>query len=708
MKGNLVIVESPAKAKTLSKILGRNYSLKASLGHVRDLPKSQLGVDVAHDFLPKYVVPKTKSKIVKELREAVKAASTVYLATDPDREGEAISWHLREVTRDGASYKRVFFHEITDEAVKQAFKHPRSIDMQLVNAQQARRVLDRLVGYKISPLLWRKVRGGLSAGRVQSVALRIIVDRERQIQQFKPEEYWTIDAELDKAGTRKASPFRATLVGHLDGKKLDIHHEDEVTSLVQELKKAGYTVLKIKTKQVARQPAPPFITSTLQQEAWRKLHFTAKQTMAVAQQLYEGLPIGKEGSVGLITYMRTDSTKVAHSAVAEARDFIEKKYGAKFLPPHARAYTRVVKGAQEAHEAIRPTRIGREPSYVKPYLTPSQFRLYQLIWQRMLASQMAAAMFDNTAVDIKAKCARTSYLFRVTNSVNTFQGFMVLYSESKDEVGEEGENSFALPKLEAGDELKLRDLFPEQHFTKPPPRFTEATLVKALEQQGIGRPSTYAPILSTIQERGYVKKDKGSFLPTELGFLINDLLVNHFPDVVDIAFTARMEEELDEIAQDNKDWVSVVADFYKPLEKDLEKAATTIEKVKFEEKTDELCPNCGKPLVIKMGRFGKFIACSGYPECRFTKPLQIKVGVKCPECGGELLQRVSKKKRTFYGCSNYPKCTFTMNQRPLPQPCPKCGGLLVTYRQNGTRCTKCEYRGKIESAKEEPVLAAKH
>ena len=693
-KKSLVIVESPAKARTLNKILGRGYNLKASLGHVRDLPRSELGVDIVNGFAPKYVVPKAKSKLVGELKQAVKTASTVYLATDPDREGEAIAWHLAEVTKSNKTpYRRVVFHEITEEAVKHAFKHPHSIDMQLVNAQQARRVLDRLVGYKISPLLWQKIRRGLSAGRVQSVALKIIVDREREIQKFVAVEYWTIEAEL----TKKANPpaFRAILIGLMDVPKLDIPNQQEATKIKDELEQGGYRVFKVSTKKVTRLPAPPFITSTLQQEAWRKLYFTAKQTMAIAQQLYEGLPTGDEGSIGLITYMRTDSTRVAHSAVVETREFISTKYGPQFLPPHARFFTRKAKGAQEAHEAIRPTKISREPPLIKRYLTASQFKLYELIWKRMVASQMAAALFDNTTVDIEAKCPESDYRLRTSSSVNKFPGFIILYSEGKDEAEEE--KRATLPRLKKGDELKLLGLFPEQHFTQPPPRFTEATLVKMLEQWGIGRPSTYAPILSTIQERDYVSKVKGSFQPTELGTVVNDLLNQYFADIIDIKFTARMEDELDEIVGEKREWVNVVQDFYTPLEKDLQKAFQLAEKVKLaDELTGETCPQCGKPIVIKVGRFGKFLACSGYPECKYTSSFQVKIGVNCPQCGSELIERKSKKKRTFYGCSNYPNCQFAINFRPLPQPCPKCGSLLTEYRQKWAKCTKCEYKGKLE------------
>ena len=698
MTKNLVIVESPAKARTLGKILGKGYSLKASMGHIRDLPKSKLGVDVENGFEPKYVVPREKSKVVKELKQAAKTAAAVYLATDPDREGEAISWHLAVVTKsDRIPYRRVVFHEITKEAIERAFKHPRSIDIKLVNAQQARRVLDRLVGYKISPLLWRKVRRGLSAGRVQSVALWIIVDREREIEKFVPVEYWTIEAELTKQIPAEEAAFRATLVGLTDGTKLEIHSREQADEVSNELKQASYSVIKVKTKKVTRQPAPPFITSTLQQEAWRRLHFSASYTMAIAQQLYEGLPIGNEGSVGLITYMRTDSTRVAHSAIAEAREFIISKYGSQFIPPHARSFIKSVKGAQEAHEAIRPTKIWREPSLIKPYLTSAQFKLYDLIWKRMVASQMSAALFDNTTVDIEAKYPdfKANCLLRTSTSIMSFPGFTTLYTEGKDEAEEETGKSSPLPKLVKGDKLKLLGLFPEQHFTQPPPRFTEATLVKMLEQWGIGRPSTYAPILSTIQERGYVTKANGSFKPTELGVVVNDLLCQYFPDIVNIEFTARMEDELDEIANENRDWVHVVQDFYTPFDKSLQNAAQLMEKVKLaEEVTEEICPQCGKPLVIKIGRYGKFLACSGYPECKYTKSFQIKIGVSCPQCGSELVERLSKKRRTFYGCSNYPNCQFATNFKPLPYPCPKCGGLLTQYRQKWAKCTKCEYKGK--------------
>lgn len=703
MTKNLVIVESPAKARTLSRILGKKYDLMASLGHIRDLPKSALGVDVKNGFTPQYVVPRIKSKIVKELKEAVGKAGTVYLATDPDREGEAISWHLAEVTKnkdDNKNYRRVTFHEITKDAIEEAFKHPQTINMQLVDAQQARRVLDRLVGYKISPLLWRKVRRGLSAGRVQSVAVRIIVEREREIEKFVPEEYWIIEAELTKKTATKSS-FRATLVGLLDGKKLEIHNEKTANQLKGNLESSDYSTLKVTTKRVARQPAPPFTTSTLQQEAWRKLRFSAKQTMAIAQQLYEGLPLGDEGEVGLITYMRTDSVRVAESAIAETRKYIGEKYGDNYLPDKARIYRQNARGAQEAHEAIRPTSTYREPAKIKKFLSAPQFRLYDLIWKRMVASQMAAATLDNTTVDIEARCPkpRTDYLLRTFASEIVFPGFITLYTESKDEEEKEEDKIRALPTLKKGDGLKLLGIFPEQRFTQPPPRYTEATLVKMLEQKGIGRPSTYAPILSTIQEREYVTKTKGVFQPTELGFVVNDLLVEHFPDIVNVEFTARMEDDLDEIASNHKNWVNVIEKFYTPFEGSIADAHEKMEKVKLADKQiEENCPQCGKPIVVKTGRFGKFLACSGYPECKYTKPYQIKTGAKCPQCGGELMEKMSKKGKVFYGCSKYPECKFAVFNKPLPEPCPQCSGLVVE-QGNFKKCTKCSYREKIEQEK---------
>jgi DNA topoisomerase-1 len=706
MKDKLVIVESPAKARTLSKILGKGYNLKASLGHIRDLPKSQMGVDVENDFLPRYVVPTDKKKLVTELKAAVGDASAVYLATDPDREGEAISWHLSEVIngQKAVPYRRVVFHEITEEAINEAFKHPREIDMHLVNAQQARRILDRLVGYKISPLLWRKVKRGLSAGRVQSVAVRIVVEREKEIQQFIPVEYWNISAELIKNGVQnqKAS-FRAALVGRADGPKIELHNEAESNNLKETLEKAAYSVNKVNTRKAPRTPAPPFITSTLQQEAWRQLRFSASRTMMLAQQLYEGLAVGSEGTTGLITYMRTDSTHIAESALAETRDYIKGKFGDNYLPAKTRYFTKTVKGAQEAHEGIRPTRTHREPGALKQYLNDAQYKLYELIWKRMVASQMANAIFENTTVDIEAKCPQPplTYVFRAATSRLDFPGFTSLYIEGRDEDENEAEQTAVLPSLAKGDLLNLLKLLAEQRFTQPPSRYTEATLVKVLEQKGIGRPSTYAPTLSTIQDREYVTKDKGVFKPTELGVVVNNLLTQAFPDLMNIEFTAKMEKELDEIASENKDWVKVVKEFYTPLAKDLDKAHEQVERVKLaDEITDEKCPKCGKPMAIKSGRFGKFLACTGYPECKSTKAFQIKTGAKCPACGKELVQRMSKRGKRFYGCSGYPDCKFATFMQPLPKPCPDCGGLMTAQRNKTAKCLKCPHQEKLEETKE--------
>lgn len=702
MTKKLVIVESPAKARTLSRILGSDYVIKASMGHVRDLPKGTLGIDIENDFAPKYVMISQRRKIINELKESADNASAIYLATDPDREGESISWHLLEaakLVKDKVPIRRVAFHEITKDAVEQAFKHPRLIDMNLVDAQQARRLLDRLVGYKLSPLLWKKVQRGLSAGRVQSAAVRIVVDREREIEGFVPKEYWIIEAELAKKLTKaQSASFRAMFIGLADGTTIKTHNEDAASKLKAELKHSDYTVKSIQVKEISRQPAAPFTTSTMQQEAWRRLHFTAKRTMVIAQQLYEGVAIGEEGSVGLITYMRTDSTNVAASAIAETRDFIQSKYGEDFLPHQPRTFGKKSKWTQEAHEAIRPTRTHREPSQLRNYLKPEQFKLYELIWKRMVASQMSAALFDNTIVDITAKCpdSRKLYLLRTISSSMKFSGFISLYSEGKDEDAQE-EKTIRLPELKASDKLVLIEIFPEQHFTQPLPRYTEATLIKALEQNGIGRPSTYAPILSTIQERGYVHKEGGKFCPDEIGIIVNDLLAANFPKVVDLSFTAQMEENLDEIAHGKKEWVSVLRSFYTPFDEKLKKASETLKRINTDKESNEVCPECGKPMVIKNGRFGKFLACSGYPECKKTMSLMVKIGVPCPECGksdgGELIERVSKKKRRFYGCSRYPQCRFAIMQKPVPQPCPQCGKLLVNYRNGLVKCTACKYKG---------------
>jgi len=712
MLKKLVIVESPAKARTLNRILGNNYTIKASSGHVRDLPQKSLGVDVTRDFEPEYVLIPQKRKLIRELKEIANSAAAIYLATDPDREGEAIAWHLVEAAKldkDKIPIRRVTFHEITKGAVEQAFSNPGSINMHLVNAQQARRILDRLVGYKLSPLLWRKVQRGLSAGRVQSAAVRIVVDRERQIEGFSPTEYWTIEAELIRAlPQNQESSFGATLVGLGDGTKLAILNQSEAERITAELDKASYAVKMIQAKEVARQPVPPFITSTLQQEAWRKLRFSAKQTMAIAQGLYEGLPIGDEGSVGLITYMRTDSTHIAAGAIAETRDFIAHKYGTNFLPPQPRTFVKKSKWAQEAHEAIRPTKIYREPSQLHPFLNDQQLKLYELIWKRMIASQMPAALFDTITIDIEASCTlpKKEYLLRATSSSVKFQGFMVIYTEGKDESEPDKAATAPLPKLEAGDKLELLGLFPEQHFTQPPARYTEATLIKALEQKGIGRPSTYAPILSTIQDRNYVQKSGGKFHVDELGFIVNDLLAKHFPKIIDLDFTAQMEAKLDKIAQGKEEWVPLLQKFYFPFEKTLHKASEQIEKINIAKLTSEICPNCGRAMVIKVGRYGKFLACSGYPECKTTRPLIVKTGIPCPECGSELVERINRRKRIFYGCSNFPHCQFATSRKPVPQPCPHCGKLLILYSKERVKCITCGYESELSELESARIKVA--
>jgi DNA topoisomerase-1 len=707
MANRLVIVESPAKARTLNRILGRSYNVKASMGHVRDLPRASLGVDVSKDFIPKYIVPAGKKKIIGEIKKAAGQASSIYLATDPDREGEAISWHLVQATKldqDDTRLQRVVFHEITKDAVLEAFQNPHSIDMNLVNAQQTRRILDRLVGYKLSPLLWRKVQRGLSAGRVQSVAVRMIVDREQEIQDFIPKEYWIMEVELARPEEKEAS-FRARLFALADGTKLDIGNKDEAERVTADLENAEYEVKTVVTKQLSRQPAPPFITSTLQQEAWQRLHFSAGRTMAIAQQLYEGLPLGKEGSMGLITYMRTDSTHVADSAITEAREFIGEKYGAKFLPPKPRSFTKKVKWAQEAHEAIRPTKIYRQPEQIKPFLNSAQLKLYELIWKRMVASQMSAALYDTTNVEIEASNSggekqHRGYLLKASSSVVKFPGFVVVYSESRDE-DERAESLVSLPKLGTGDKLIYLGTFPEQCFTQPPPRYSEATLIKALEQKGIGRPSTYAPIISTIQERDYVNKANGKFHPTELGIIVSKILAEHFPKIVDPGFTAQMEEQLDDIARGKYEWITALQEFYPHFQDTLDKAWINLEKVNLTQTSEETCPKCNRPMLIKVGRFGKFLACSGYPDCKTTMPYLVKTGVACPQCGGELVKKVSKKKTVFYGCSNYPECKFAVSRKPIAQPCPNCGNLLVQYRGDWAKCVDCQHKVKLSGQEEQ-------
>jgi len=766
---NLVIVESPAKARTLANILGKEYEVRASIGHVRDLPKSRLGVDVENEFAPSYIVPKDKKDVVKALKEAARKATTVYLATDPDREGEAISWHLLEALEDPgkkkgkngdapiviapdpasrARYRRVEFHEITQDAVQDAFLHPRQIDMRLVDAQQARRILDRLVGYKISPILWSKIHRGTSAGRVQSVALRMVVDREREIDAFQPQEYWTIDADLAKHDDAGENAFQARLVALPGEKKAEIDNGARAEEVASDLRAAAYSVREVKRRQRVLRPSPPFTTSTLQQEASRRFGFAAKRTMAVAQQLYEGLDIPGQGQVGLITYMRTDSLNVAQIARDEARGFITRKYGGDFLPDKPRFYKTKAKGAQEAHEAIRPTSVVREPAAIKKSLSADQFKLYSLIWQRFLASQMADAVFDQMSVEIDASVATQvrPYGLRASASHLRFPGFRQVYIEARDAESDEDQEK-SLPPLNERDPLRLLAVKPDQHFTEPPPRYTEATLVKALEENGIGRPSTYASIMSTIQDRSYVKKEGRALKPTELGFVVADMMAELFPDVVDVGFTARMEDELDDVANGDRPWPPVVKEFFDPLAKDVEAAQ---EAPRVEEETEEICEKCGKPMikrwgrfgqflacsgfpeckntrpldgeaqaqeapdekcdecgspmVIKRGRFGQFLACSRYPECKGSRPLLKKIGVVCPRDGGELVEKRSKRGRTFYSCANYPNCDFTSWSRPLKQACPNCEGLLVVAGKGTAKCTNCAWKGEID-ALGEPELA---
>lgn len=706
--GKMVIVESPAKAKTVQKILGKGYHVRASVGHVRDLLKSTLSVDVENNFEPKYRVPNEKRPVIKEIKSEAAGAEEVYLATDPDREGEAISWHLLEAAEiDPAVAKRVVFHEITKPAIDEAFAHPRQIDMRLVNAQQARRILDRLVGYSLSPLLWAKVRGRLSAGRVQSVAVRLIVDREREIDSFVPREYWSIEAELHKAEDKsKKHHFIARLLRVNDkevglDKELPLASEADVQPYLADLEGARWQVLKVKRGERRRNPSAPFTTSTLQQEASKRLNFTAKRTMAIAQQLYEGIDIGNGGAVGLITYMRTDSTSVSSVAQAEARDFINDKYGNDYLPPSPPEYKTRSKGAQEAHEAIRPTSVMHEPKQIEQWLSRDQMKLYQLIWQRFVASQMAPAVFDTVSVDIEAAKQHT-YAFRAAGSVVKFLGFMAVYEEAKDEDAApadpaEGEGK-RLPPLDDGDLLHLIRLLPEQHFTQPPPRYTEATLVKTLEEYGIGRPSTYAPIIATVQQRGYVVREDKRLLPTETGMVVNDLLVDHFPEIVDLGFTARMEEELDEVASGEREWVPVLREFYDPFAQQVKAAEKDMPQVNTgPEYVGRDCPLDGKPLIIRYGRYGKFIGCSGFPDCRHVEPWLEKVGVICPKDGGDLIERKTRKGRVFYGCANYPNCDWTSWKRPLKQPCPHCGGLLVVANKNMAVCTVCETQTALDS-----------
>lgn len=672
----LVIVESPSKAKTIEKYLGRSYKVVASLGHIRDLPKSKMGVDVDNDYEPHYISIRGKGDVIKGLRKEAKKAKAVYLASDPDREGEAIAWHLSYLLGlDPKDKNRVVFNEITKDTVKNAFKEPRSIDMDLVDAQQARRILDRLVGYSISPLLWKKVKKGLSAGRVQSIALDLIIQRENEIKAFKPQEYWTIDSEFQKGRSKFMASFYGT-----HGKKQPLDDNDAVQKILGQLDRNGdFNVVKVVKKERKRFPAPPFTTSTMQQDANRKLNFRTRKTMMAAQQLYEGINVGgKEGSVGLITYMRTDSTRISSIAKHEASQFLHKEYGAEY------AATKPVKGklpegAQDAHEAIRPSSVFRTPASIKDYLTKDQFRLYQLIWSRFVASQMTPEVLDTMAVTID----QNDVQFRANGSNTKFAGFTKIYDKT--------EKNNVLPDLSEGDVVKLSKTDPQQHFTQPPARYSEANLIKALEENGVGRPSTYAPTLDTIQRRYYVKLEARRFVPTELGEIVNDIIQEYFPDVVNVGFTASLEEQLDATEEGKENWVKVVDSFYKPFSKEVATAEESMEKIQIK---DELagfnCDICGAPMVVKMGRYGKFFACSRFPDCRNTKPIVKEIGVVCPQCKkGQVIERKSKKNRIFYGCSRFPDCDFVSWDKPVGRDCPKDGHYLVEKKVKGGKQVLC-------------------
>ncbi|KPN13478.1 DNA topoisomerase I [Bacillus australimaris] len=686
MADYLVIVESPAKAKTIERYLGKKYKVKASMGHVRDLPKSQLGVDTEHDFEPRYITIRGKGPVLKELKTAAKKAKKVFLAADPDREGEAIAWHLaHSLDLDLSSDCRVVFNEITKDAIKDSFKHPRMIDMDLVDAQQARRILDRLVGYKISPILWKKVKKGLSAGRVQSVALRLIIDRENEINEFKPEEYWTIDGTFLKG----KESFEASFFG-LNGKKHPLKTKDDVKEILSNLKGNKFSVEKVTKKERKRNPAVPFTTSTLQQEAARKLNFRAKKTMMIAQQLYEGIDLGKEGTVGLITYMRTDSTRISNTAIEEVSAFIDQTYGKNFLNTTKRT-AKKNENAQDAHEAIRPTSTLRKPADVKHVLSRDQLRLYKLIWERFVASQMAPAVLDTMSVDLD----HNGLTFRANGSKVKFPGFMKVYVEGKDDQLEEKDKM--LPDLKEGDTVLSKDIEPEQHFTQPPPRYTEARLVKTLEELGIGRPSTYAPTLDTIQKRGYVALDNKRFTPTELGEIVLNLIIEFFPEIINVEFTAKMEKELDSVEEGTIEWVRIIDSFYQDFAKRVEKAEAEMQEVEIEpEYAGVDCEECGHPMVYKMGRYGKFMACSNFPDCRNTKPIVKDIGVKCPTCHeGNIVERKSKKRRIFYGCDRFPECEFVSWDKPIERKCPKCENMLVEKKlKKGVQvqCVNCDYK----------------
>ncbi|MEK5039562.1 type I DNA topoisomerase [Sporosarcina sp. FSL K6-3457] len=686
MADYLVIVESPAKAKTIERYLGKKYKVRASLGHLRDLPRSQMGVDTENNYEPKYITIRGKGPILQDLKKEAKKSKKIFLAADPDREGEAIAWHLaHQLGVDIESDCRVVFNEITKEAIKESFKNPRPIDMDLVDAQQARRILDRLVGYNISPILWKKVKKGLSAGRVQSVALRLIIDRENEIQTFVPEEYWSITSQFKKGNKE----FEAVFYGDIK-KKVKLVNKEQVDAILSQLDKDEFEIANVVKKERKRNPALPFTTSSLQQEAARKLNFRARKTMMLAQQLYEGINLGKEGNVGLITYMRTDSTRIADSAKEEAQSFIETMYGKEFITTTKSVKKESTK-TQDAHEAVRPTSVMRPPAAMKTVLSRDQLRLYKLIWERFVASQMAPAILDTVTVDLVNNDVR----FRANGSQVKFQGFMKVYVEGDDDKEEEKDR--ILPPLEEGERLPYSDIDPKQHFTQPPPRYSEARLVKTLEELGIGRPSTFAPTLDTIQKRGYVTLDAKRFIPTELGEIVHLAVNQYFPDIIDVEFTAQMEKGLDNVEEGNIKWVEVIDNFYQDFEKHVQVADAEMEKIEIkDEPAGEDCEKCGLPMVFKLGRYGKFMACSGFPDCRNTKAIIKPIGVTCPTCKeGQVVERKSKTKRIFYGCDRYPECEYVSWDKPVARPCPKCEHTLVEKKlKKGVQiqCTECDYK----------------
>ncbi|MBH9579878.1 type I DNA topoisomerase [Staphylococcus felis] len=688
MADNLVIVESPAKAKTIEKYLGKKYKVIASMGHVRDLPRSQMGVDVEHHYDPKYITIRGKGPVVKELKRHAKKAKHVFLASDPDREGEAIAWHLANILElDEKQKNRVVFNEITKDAVKGSFKTPRHIEMDLVDAQQARRVLDRLVGYNISPVLWKKVKKGLSAGRVQSVALRLVIDRENEIRNFKPEEYWSIEGEFRYGKSKFSAKFL-----HYKGKPFKLNNKDDVKVVTNALDGDQFEVTNVNKKEKTRRPAQPFTTSTLQQEAARKLNFKARKTMMIAQQLYEGIDLKRKGTIGLITYMRTDSTRISKDAQEETKQYIEKEFGESYL---SKSVSKGKQGDQDAHEAIRPTSTLRTPSEMKDFLSRDQFKLYKLIWERFVASQMAPAILDTVAVDL----TQNDIKFRANGQTIKFKGFMTLYVEANDDKAKEKENR--LPKLEIGNKVTATKIDPAQHFTQPPPRYTEARLVKTLEELKIGRPSTYAPTIDTIQKRNYVKIDSKRFVPTELGEIVHEQVKEYFPEIIDVDFTVNMETLLDKIAEGDMGWKKVVDDFYSSFKQNVERAEEEMEKIEIkDEPAGEDCEVCGHPMVIKMGRYGKFMACSNFPDCRNTKAITKPIGVTCPKCQkGDVVERKSKKNRIFYGCSNFPECDFISWDKPIGRDCPKCNHYLAEHKKGRSTqviCSNCDYKEAVQ------------